>query len=83
MAIFNSLFRLKKIDKNIRNTQLNRCLGLFHLTALGVGSTLGLGVYVVGFLFELSSSSLRAELLRSTIDAEENANHNNLPIHFL
>lgn len=58
MAIFNSLFRLKKIDKNLRNTNLNRCLGLFHLTALGVGSTLGLGVYVVSCLFECFESSL-------------------------
>lgn len=43
MAIFNSLFRLKKIDKNLPSSGLNRCLNLFHLTALGVGSTLGLG----------------------------------------
>lgn len=46
MAILNSLLRLKKIDKN-DNSQLNRCIGLFNLTALGIGSTLGLGIYVL------------------------------------
>ena len=34
MAILNSLLRLKKFDKN-ENSELNRCIGLFNLTALG------------------------------------------------
>lgn len=46
MAIFNSLFRLKKIEHN-QVSELNRCIGLFNLTALGIGSTLGLGIYVL------------------------------------
>ncbi|XP_004925398.1 cationic amino acid transporter 3-like [Bombyx mandarina] len=45
--IFAALRRCKKLDDNDNTTQLSRCLGLFDLTSLGVGSTLGLGVYVL------------------------------------
>ncbi|CAK1579876.1 unnamed protein product [Parnassius mnemosyne] len=44
--IFAALRRCKSLD-NDSTTQLSRCLGLVDLTALGVGSTLGLGVYVL------------------------------------
>lgn len=44
--IWNALTRKKLVDPN-EETKLARVLNLFDLTALGVGSTLGLGVYVL------------------------------------
>lgn len=44
--IFNALRRCKHLEDD-HTTKLDRCLGLLDLTALGVGSTLGLGVYVL------------------------------------
>lgn len=47
MATFwNALTRKKRNDGG-EESKLNRVLNLFDLTALGVGSTLGLGVYVL------------------------------------
>ncbi|XP_026331681.1 cationic amino acid transporter 2-like, partial [Hyposmocoma kahamanoa] len=45
--IFRSLRRCKSLTDSDTPSQLSRCLGLVDLTALGVGSTLGLGVYVL------------------------------------
>ncbi|CAG2109148.1 unnamed protein product, partial [Medioppia subpectinata] len=43
-----ALVRKKRIDdQNVGESQLSRCLSLFDLTCLGIGSTLGLGVYVL------------------------------------
>jgi solute carrier family 7 (cationic amino acid transporter), member 2 len=42
---FHSLNRKKKVD--LASTKLNKFMGTFDLTAIGVGSTLGLGVYVL------------------------------------
>ena len=40
------LFRVKQLKKE-ENCQLDKCLTTFDLTALGVGATLGVGIYVL------------------------------------
>ncbi|XP_042911215.1 high affinity cationic amino acid transporter 1 isoform X2 [Parasteatoda tepidariorum] len=47
-AVEKSLTRRKFIPaENLVTTRLNRCLNTFDLTFLGVGSTLGLGIYIL------------------------------------
>lgn len=45
--LWNALTRRKRNESDGEESQLARVLNLLDLTALGVGSTLGLGVYVL------------------------------------
>lgn len=46
-SFWQALTRRKRNDGSSGESQLARVLNLFDLTALGVGSTLGLGVYIL------------------------------------
>ncbi|GBM60617.1 High affinity cationic amino acid transporter 1 [Araneus ventricosus] len=47
-SMYKAFTRRKFIpDENLTKTELDRCLSTFDLTFLGVGSTLGLGIYIL------------------------------------
>lgn len=47
-GFYKALVRRKFIpDENLTKTELDRCLSTYDLTFLGVGSTLGLGIYIL------------------------------------
>lgn len=45
--LWNLLTRMKPIDNDTSDSPLKRCLNVFDLTSLGVGATVGAGLYVV------------------------------------
>lgn len=83
-TFWNALTRKKPHDEG-EESKLNRVLNLFDLTALGVGSTLGMGVYIlagsvaydqagpaviISFLFAAIASAFAGKILHLVLTKE-------------
>ena len=63
----NSFKRKKILESDQTSTQLNRCLTTFDLTTIGVGSTIGSGIYVLSG--QVASSTAGSAIILSYLIA--------------
>ena len=47
MWMFKKICRRKPVEGIDNETHLNRCLGIFDLTVIGIGGMVGSGIYVM------------------------------------